>query len=144
MFVRSRKVSGQGFLDRGNEHRTTVKVERPLSAFYKEYPSKESARATNKRSSHVESLLQVVAARFNPKSEHVANLDSDYKNNGIFILAKDDERLIKFSMNNLKCSTKVKFRHILAYQIELGYDLALAPGDVLSANTGFESVLDVF
>ena len=46
-------------------------------------------------------------------------------------------------MKNLKCSAKVKFTHMLAYQMKLGYDLALTPGDVVSENPGFESVLGV-
>ena len=108
------------------------------------YPSKESPRANNKRKGHFESLIQVLTAGFDPKSEHMDNLDKDYKNSGVFILSKDEGRLIKLNMKNLKCSSKVKFSHMLAYQMEMGYDLALAPGDVVSVNPGFESVLGVF
>ena len=50
----------------------------------------------------------------------------------------------KKSMKNLKCSRIDKFKHMLAYQLEMGYDLALAPGDVVSMNPGFESILGVF
>ena len=51
---------------------------------------------------------------------------------------------IRRSKKNLKCAQKVKFRHMLAYQMKLGYELALAPGDDASSNPGFESVLGVF
>ena len=47
-------------------------------------------------------------------------------------------------MKNLKCLAKEKFGHMLGYLVEMGYDLALAPGDVVSTNPGFESVLGVY
>ena len=144
VFVRSGKVGGRGFAERDKDHISGAKAARPSSRFYRLYPSKESSRATSKRKGHFESLLQVVAAGFDPKSEHVGNLDRDHKNDSIFIFNEEEERLIKSSMNNLKCSAKAKFSHMLAYQMELGYDLALAPEDVVSANPGFESVLGVF
>ena len=62
----------------------------------------------------------------------------------MLILSDTSKANIKSSMKNLKCAQKVKFRHMLAYQMELGYELALAPGDDASSNPWFESVLDVF
>ena len=56
----------------------------------------------------------------------------------------EDERAIASSMKNLKCSTKDKFKHMLAHLVELGYDLSRAPRDILSINPGFESVLGVY
>ena len=50
---------------------------------------------------------------------------------------------IKLSMRNLNCSTKDKSNHMLAYQMEFGYGLALSPGDVVSVNPGFEAVLGI-
>ena len=144
VFVRSGKVGRRGFAERGADHVKGAKETRPSSVFYRLYPSKESPRANSKRRGHFESLIQVVAAGFDPKSEHVENLDKHYKNGGVLILTKDEERLIKSSMKNLKCTAKVKFNHMLAYLMEMGYDLTLAPGDVVSANPGFESVLGVF
>ena len=47
-------------------------------------------------------------------------------------------------MKNLKCLAKEKFGHMLGYLVEMGYDLALAPGDVVSTNPGFKSVLGVY
>ena len=37
-----------------------------------------------------------------------------------------------------------KFKHVLVYLLEMVYDLALTPGDVVSMNLGFESELCVF
>ena len=68
----------------------------------------------------------------------MGNIDKDFKNGGIFVMDKAEEELIKCSiMKNLKCSTKVKFSHMLAYLMEMGNDLSLAPGDVVSENPGF-------
>ena len=104
------------------------------------YSSKESTRAKNKKKGHFESLLRVVAAGFDQKSEHVDTLGKDYKNGGVFILSKTEDESIRSGMKNLKCTAKVKFHHMLAYQMELGYALALSLDDVVSPNLGFESV----
>ena len=60
------------------------------------------------------------------------------------ILSDTSKVNIKSRMKNLKCAQKMKFRHMLAYQMELGYELALAPGDDALSNPGFESVVGVF
>ncbi len=144
VFVRSGKVAGRGFVSRGDEHVAAAKAARPSSTLYRLYPSKDSPRANKKRKGHFESLSQVVAAGFDAKSEQADMLDKDYKNGGVFIMTEEEVKLIKSSMKNLNCSAKVKFTHMLAYQMELGYDLALSPDDVVSGNPGFESVLGVF
>ena len=120
-----------------------AKEARPLSRFYRLYPYKESTRANSKRRGKFESLLQVFAAGVEPKSKNVESLDKDYKSGGVLVLSNDEERMIKSSMKNLKCSAKVKFTHMLAYQMELGYDFAHVPGDAVPANPGFEYVLGV-
>ena len=58
-------------------------------------------------------------------------------------MSKNEKANIKAGMKNLNCTDNVKFRHMLAYQVELGYDLALSPDDNVSSNPGFESVLGV-
>ena len=143
VFVRSGKVAGRGFISRGDEHVTAAKAARPSSTLYRLFPSKESQRAGMKRRGHFESLCQFVAAGFDPKGEHVESLDKDYKNGGLFIITKDDVSRIKNAMTNLNCTAKVKFSHMPAYQMELGYDLALSPDDFVPSNPGFEAVLGV-
>ena len=88
-------------------------------------------------------LILVIAAGFDPTSEEVDLLDRDYTDGGIFVVSTVEKGRIKSSMRNLNCDNKAKFRHVLAYQMELGYDLALSPGDVVSMNPGFEAVLGV-
>ena len=142
--MRSRKVAGRGFKVRNKEHISAAKSPTPTSTFYHLYPSNESSRVTNKRKGHFESLLQVVAVEFDPNCEQVNTLDKDYKHGGVFILSKREEESIRSSMKTLNCRTNVKFQHMLAYKMELGYDLALSPNDVVSSNPGFESILGVF
>ena len=141
VFVRSGKVAGRGFLERIQEHVKGASEAKPSSTFYKMYPSKGSARSQHKRRGHFEYLKPVVAAGFDPSGEEAGMLHMNFDNGGILVLSSDEKKLINSSMKNLKCSNQEKFRHMLAYQIELGYDLCLAPGDVVSTNPGFESVL---
>ena len=61
----------------------------------------------------------------------------------MFILSNTEDENIRSSIKNLKCTAKVKFHHMLAYQMEFGYDLALSPDEVISSNPGFVSVLGV-
>ena len=144
VFVKSGKVAGRGFGERGNDHIKGAKEIRPSSTFYRLYLSKHSERARSKRRDHFESLQEVIATGFDPNSTQVDSLDRDYKKGGFFIISTEEDLQIKLSMKNLKCSTKVKFNHMLAYLMELGYNLSLAPGDVVSTNPGFESILSVF
>jgi len=90
-----------------------------------------------------ESLVQVVAAGFDATSEHIKYIDKDYKDGGVLILSKNEKRNIKTGMKNLNCTDNVKFRHMLAYQMEFGYDLSISPDDNVSSNPGFESVFGV-
>ena len=144
VFVRSGKVVGRGFDKRDREHLLASKASTPSSNFYRAYPSKDCSRAKKcGRKGQFESLVQVVAAGFDATSEHVKYIDKDYKDGGVLILSKNEKRNIKAGMKNLNCTDNVKFRHMLAYQMEFGYDLSISPDDNVSSNPGFESVLGV-
>lgn len=144
VFARSGKVVGRGYDKRDGEHVLASKASTPTCTFYRLYPSNESSRAKKRgRKGHFESLVQVVAAGFDATSEHIKYVDRDWKDGGVLILNRNEKASIKSSMKNLNCSDTAKFRHMLAYQMELGYDLALSPDDNVSANPGFESVLGV-
>ena len=90
-----------------------------------------------------ESLTQVIAAGFDRSHEVASYLDRDVSEGGLLLLTADDKKNIKSSMSNLKCRDITKFHHILAYQVELGYDLAISPDNNISKSPGFESVLGV-
>ena len=99
--------------------------------------------ATQRGGGHFESWEQLIAVGFDPASEEVENLNKEYKSGGIFVLSGEEEKLINSSMKNLNCARKVKFRHMLAHLMGLRYDLCLTPGDTVSTNPGFESILGV-
>ena len=60
------------------------------------------------------------------------------------VLSEKNRKHIDDSMNHLNYSSLTKHRNILGYQIELGYNLALAPDNDESGNPGYEAVLGVF
>lgn len=58
-------------------------------------------------------------------------------------MSEDDKCSIKESMNS-NLTPIQKFHDIVAYQVELGYDLAIEPSLNVSRSPGFESVLGIF
>ena len=92
---------------------------------------------------HYESLERIVAAGFDPKCEEVNVFDKDHKDGGILVLSAVEAGRVKSGMRNLKCDNKEKFRHLLVYHTELGYDLAPGPGDVVSMDPGYEAIFGV-
>ena len=126
------------------EHKKCASDALSSSFFYLVFPLKDSIRASKRdRRGIFESLEQVVAAGFDSKSEAAKHVNRDCKEGGVLILNEEEKKSIKLSMKNLKCSELEKFHNILAYQIELGYDLALSPDNNVSKSPGFESVLGV-
>ena len=61
----------------------------------------------------------------------------------MLILNERHKSLICLSMRNQKCAEVEKFRTMLDYQFELGYDLALAKEINASTNAGYDVVLGV-
>ena len=145
VFVRSGKVAGRGFTKRDDEHLEEAKKNTPSSKFYRRWPSKHSERAGKRGiKGHFEQLIQLIAVGFDPDSEQSQYLDKNWDEGGVLILTEQHKKLIRASMKNLNCPAKIKFHHMLAYQMELGYDLAVAPDWNASGNPGFESVIGVF
>ena len=144
VFVRSGKVVGRGFVVRDAEHEKEAKAVTASSFFYRMFPSVHSPRGSRKgKRGTFESLSQVIAAGFDPNHEVATYLDKDISEGGLMILSEAEKKYIKSSMNNLKCADITKFHHILAYQLELGYDLAISPDNNVSTSPGHESVLGV-
>jgi hypothetical protein len=145
-FIRSGKVTRRGFSTRDNEHRkASASANSSKSHFYFLYPSKTSPRngATGTKGSF-ENLVQLIAAGFERESTAAAKLDRDWKEGGLLILSDEMKEKIRSrgGMGN-SLSHIQKFQDICAYQMELGYDLAINPNNNVSQNPGFESVLGV-
>ena len=144
VMVRSGKVVGRGFAERHDEHSKCAKAKSTSSHFYSKFLSLDSPRANSKGTvGSFESLLQVVAVGFDPTHEVAQYLDRDVSEGGLLILDEGEKRNIKSSMKNMKCADITKFHHMIAYQMELGYDLAMCVYNNLSKNPGFEAVLGV-
>ena len=88
-----------------------------------------------------EDLIQLVGFGFVSTSPEALNLNRDWKEGGFLILSeKEKERISKSSSGKTQLE---KFHNICAYQLELGYDLAISPLHNVSQNPGFESFLGV-
>jgi hypothetical protein len=81
--------------------------------------------------------VQYVAVGYDVKCEVASYLNKGHDNGGIFVLDADDADNIKTSMKQ-NPNELYKFRSFLAYQMELGYDLALAPASNVSSSFGFD------
>ena len=124
--IRSGKVTRRGFDVRHKEHLKASKEAQSSSNFYFFYPSLESTRITSvtKRGAF-ERLDQLVAAGFAPTSTAAQTMDKDWKEGGLLILSDEDKEQIKKKFGRV--SELQKFQDICAYQLEYGYDLAIAP-----------------
>ena len=137
-------LSSGGFLTRDNEHMKETKKSTPASKFYRSWPSKHSERAQAQGiKGNFEHLIQLIAVGFDPNCERSKYLDKNWDEGGVLILTERNKSLIRSSMKNLKCEPLKKFHHMLGYQIEHGYDLALSPDMNASGSQGFELVLGI-
>ena len=142
VFIRSGKVTHRGFKVRDDEHRLAAKNMTAKSRFYSLYPSQSSQRANVKGTRGVfEDLIQLVGSGFVSTSSDALNLNRDWKEGGFLILTdKEKDRISGSSAGKTQLE---KFHNICAYQLELGYDLAISPVHNVSENPGFESFLGV-
>jgi hypothetical protein len=144
VFVRSGKVVRRGFGARHSKHLAASKEEKSSSHFYFMYPSFEGKRQEKRdKLGSFERLTQVIAAGFDPTSEHAKLVDKDYNAGGLLIMCKDDEHRIRSCLKKELTSVQ-KFQEVIAYLFEFGYNLALSPENNVSRSPGFESILGVF
>ncbi|KAL7552482.1 hypothetical protein ACHAWF_015738 [Thalassiosira exigua] len=144
IFVRSGKVTRRGFVDRDSEHLKSSKESKPSSHFYFVYPSEQSDRADSRsKRGAFEHLLQLIGVGFDPNTESATRVDRDVNSGGFMWLSEEDKSNIEKSLSKDLASIQ-KYQDIVAYQMELAYDLALSPEMNVSRSPGFESFLGVF
>jgi hypothetical protein len=132
VFVRSGKVVQRGFKEQGKEHLACAKEEKSLSQFYFLYPSMYGKRRDKRdKLGCFEHLTQVIAAGFDPSSEHAMILDKDHTLGGLLIMNSEDQRCIKSSLKKDLTSIQ-KNQEIIAYLFEFWYDLAISPENNVS------------
>jgi hypothetical protein len=147
VFIRSGKVTGRGVDERLSEHKSGAEATTAESDFYDLYPSEESARKEKRgKKGFFEDLLPVFGAGFDPNSSIAECVNKDVKEGGVLLLSEFEKAKIASSKvsNDGRMSDAQKFRSILAYQFELGYDLAIALCDNVSQSPGFESFIGIF
>lgn len=140
-FVRSGKVTGRGFIERDKEHFKNAKSSTTAnnSTFYSKYPSVESSRSGSiARDGLWEDLQMLVAAGFEPTEENLATFGKDYNEDGLLFMTKDEKEMIR-KLNLRGRSGAEKFADVVAYTMELAYDLAICERDNTSDNPGFEA-----
>jgi len=145
VFIRSGKVTGGGVESRLMQHKSGAEAEIASSNFYDQYPSESTARSDKRdKRGFFEDLLAVFAAGFDPRCDVAKSASEDVKDGGILLLSEHEKANITSSKLDGKMTDIEKFRAIIAYQFELGYDLAIASRDNVSKSPGFESFIGIF
>ena len=144
-WIRSGKVSGQGFGDRHKEHLVQARRDEiPDSMFYRCYPTRDSKRVGSITQRGIfDNLTQYIAAGFDGNCEIAACADKSYDEGGILVMNDNEKQQIKSSMKQTK-NVIAKFHAYLAYLMEFGYDLALSPAHNVSESFGFEGFVGLF
>ena len=135
-WIRSGKVTRRGFAVRHSEHAKKAACRRTTSSFYSRYPTKSNQFSTC-RKGYFENLLQYVAVGFSVNDVIEKEVAKTYDVGGIFDCTHEEDEYIK---RNQRCN----IIDMIAYQIELAYDLAISPSDNISNNPGFESFIGVW
>ena len=95
VFLTSGKVVGCGFHVRHKEHLAASKEEKSSSHLYFMYPSKEGKRKERRdKLGCFEHLTQFIAVGFDPASKPAMQVNKNYKEGGLLIMCKDDQRRI--------------------------------------------------
>ena len=145
VWIRSGKVTGRGFKVRDTEHLKKAKAKNittKTSRFYVAYPSIHSARATSKAKKGVfEDLRQYIALGFDPSKDDIVQfLTNDMSSNGLLSFDKEDEKNIsKVNFRNAHTMEQKKIE-MVAYLIEIVYDISICPADNISVSPGYEPI----
>jgi hypothetical protein len=124
-FIWSGKVCHQGFTVQGKEHLEESKKVMYSSHFYYLYPLSCCPRAYKRGTKGTfDTLQQVIAAGWSPRSDPAKMLDRSWNDRGLLIFSEKESKQIRASMG--KGMTKMQTFHMCAaYQFEMGYDLAI-------------------
>ena len=142
-FIRSGKVTRQGFTVRGKEHFDESKKEKSSTHFYDLYPSTRVQEPTKEAQKVHLKIFRIVGAGWDPTSNCANMLDKSWENGGLLIFNERENTQIRASMGKGMTGLQ-KFHDLCAYQFEMGYDLAISPGCNVSRSPGFESVLGIY
>jgi hypothetical protein len=147
VWVRSGKVTNRSFSVRHEEHSKAARKEFEKQ-FYCWFPSKQCSSLTSnlQRRGWFENLTQYVALGINRSvGDALLLLTSDrVTEQGLFHFDKETKKRIDSVKFQGNLTLQDKQMHMVAYLIELGYDLALASENNASSSPGFETPMGVF
>jgi len=142
-WVRAGKATGEGgCVGRWAQHAKRAKADRnePYSRFYDSFPSKESVRSkTGEKEGLWENLKQYVAMGFDGDAVAESGiLTKDCADDGIFFYTQQQkEAILRLKIQGK--SNVEKYSEMVAYLLEIAYDLAIATSHNVSDSTGFEA-----
>jgi len=142
-WIRSGKVTGRGFDVRNIEHWKCALAYYATASFYLRYPAKASVRASSSsRNGYFDNLCQYVALGFEVGNDEIGGkLAQDFEYGGLFLYNEFEKKKIDESNKAGRTTTVLKRNDMIAYLIELAYELAISPLDNISDSPGFESCL---
>ena len=145
-WVRSGKVTGRGLKVRNDEHLKKAKAKQSASKFYLRYPTKCRARSNStRRKGLFDNLTQFVAVGFvvaNDKFDRKVSLE--YEQDGIFLFNESEKTRINASNKADRNMTALKRIDMIAYLIDIAYNIAISPVHNVSDNLGFELYLNIY
>ena len=148
-WMRSGKVTGQnkerGFKVRHEEHFKKAKADHissNTSRFYIFYPSHESPRSQSKVKLGVFEHLQLfVGLGWDASNTNITNvLSRNINSSGIFLFDEVDKENINEINFRGNLNEKEKKIELIAYLIELVFDLCISPKNNISSSPGFEVI----
>ena len=145
-WIRSGKVTGRGMDIRDAEHLKKARAKSATSRFYLRYPTKDSVRCnSNSRKGFFDNLTQYVGLGFEIGNEDIdTKLSSGLEEGGIFIFNENEKTRMDASKKAGRNTTALKRIDVIAYLIEMAYDLAISPINNVSESPGFESCLNIY
>ena len=97
-FIRSGKVTRQGFTVRGKEHFDESKKEKSSTHFYDLYPSTRVQEPTKEAQKVHLKIFRIVGAGWDPTSNCANMLDKSWENGGLLIFNERESTQIRASM----------------------------------------------
>ena len=110
------------------------------SKFHRTYPRKEAPFMPTCKRGNFENLTQYVGMAWDPSDLNAVHAICDTTENGIFEWPEEVLANLRADRwNNMNMQQKQL--NMVGYLLEIFYDMALAPGDNVSENPGFERYL---
>lgn len=142
-------MTGCGFVIWHKEHEKKATAPMSTSRFYRRYRSIKCTyimvSSNSNRKGYFENLIQYIGIGFEMENiEVVKIIKCEEEGKGLFLFnANKMQRFDKLNMQG-RNTVSLKVLDLVAYLIELAYDLVISPMDNVSENPGFDSCIDIW